>query len=114
MKPAVVIKPATPVETIVDVLPLVHHVLIMSVEPGFGGQHFMPASLDKLRHLVELRSQLGLSYRIEVDGGITDETVASVVEAGADLLVAGTAVFEGGHAERNGRELLRLARLAAG
>ena len=114
MKPAVVIKPATPVETIIDVLPLVHHVLIMSVEPGFGGQHFMPASLDKLRHLVELRSQLGLGYRIEVDGGITDETVASVVGAGADLLVAGTAVFEGGHAERNGRELLRLARSAAG
>src|SRR6185369_8060720 len=69
MEPAVVINPATRVELIRDVLPMVHHVLVMSVNPGFGGQNFIPFSLDKIRRLHQLRRELGLSYRIEVDGG---------------------------------------------
>ena len=112
MRPAVVINPATPVETLIEVLPMVHHVLVMSVNPGFGGQKFLPLALDKIEHLAELRAEMGLNYRIEVDGGVAHETVARVVEAGADMLVAGSAVFSGGRAEQNARELLRLAREA--
>src|SRR4051794_7896425 len=114
MRPAVVINPATRVDLLVDILPMVHHVLIMSVNPGFGGQEFIPFSLDKIRRLAELRQELGLAFRIEVDGGVAHDTVARVVQAGADLLVAGNAVFGEGHAERDGRALLSAARMAAG
>lgn len=114
MKPAVVINPATPVDFLVEILPMVHHVLVMSVNPGFGGQSFIPFSLDKIRRLYELRRELGLSYRIEVDGGVAHDTIARVVEAGADLLVAGNAVFGDGHPEKHARELLMAARVAAG
>jgi ribulose-phosphate 3-epimerase len=113
MQPAVVINPATPVELLRPILGLVHHVLVMSVNPGFGGQKFILYSLKKLRQLRELRQELGLSYRIEVDGGVAHDTVAAVVEAGAELLVAGNAVFGGGKAEQNARELLAAARKAA-
>lgn len=114
MKPAVVLNPATRVNLIIDILPMVHHVLIMSVNPGFGGQEFIPFSLDKIRQLTELRQELGLAFRIEVDGGVAHDTVARVVQAGADLLVAGNAVFGAGEAERDARELLAAAREAAG
>jgi ribulose-phosphate 3-epimerase len=113
MEPGVVINPATPVEVILPVLPMVHHVLVMSVNPGFGGQKFIPFSLNKIRRLKELRQDLGLTFRIEVDGGVDAETIASVVTAGADLLVAGSAVFDGGRAEHQARRLLELARKAA-
>ena len=116
MKPAVVVNPATPVETLIEVLPMVHHVLVMSVNPGFGGQKFLPLALDKIEHLVELREEMGLNFRIEVDGGVAHDTVASVVEAGADMLVAGSAVFAPGdqaQTERNARGFLALARAAA-
>ncbi len=112
MRPAVVINPATPVEMLIEVLPMVHHVLVMSVNPGFGGQQFLPLALDKIEHLAELRTEMGLNYRIEVDGGIAHDTVARVVEAGADMLVAGSAVFSPGRTEENARELLRSAREA--
>jgi ribulose-phosphate 3-epimerase len=114
MKPAVVLNPATPVDLIRDILPMLHHVLIMSVNPGFGGQEFIPFSLDKIRRLAEIRHQLGLAFRIEVDGGVAHDTVAQVVQAGADLLVAGNAVFGAGHPEHNARALLAAARKAAG
>ncbi|MGB7549295.1 MAG: ribulose-phosphate 3-epimerase [Terracidiphilus sp.] len=114
MKPGVVLNPATRVNLLVDILPMVHHVLIMSVNPGFGGQSFIPFSLQKIRHLAELRQQLGLAFRIEVDGGVAHDTVAQVVQAGADLLVAGNAVFGAGHPERDARALLVAARAAAG
>ncbi len=113
MEPAVVINPATKVELLIPVLGMVHHVLVMSVNPGFGGQRFIPYSLNKIRRLKELRQELGLSYRIEVDGGVAHDTVNSVVEAGAELLVAGNAVFGGGHAERDARALLDAAQRAA-
>ena len=113
MKPGVVLNPATPVDLLIPVLPMLHHVLVMSVNPGFGGQKFIPYSLTKIRQLRELRASMGLSYRIEVDGGVAHETIAQVVEAGAELLVAGSAVFGEGHAERDGRALLEAGREAA-
>ncbi len=114
MKPAVVINPATRVDLIQQILPMVHHVLIMSVNPGFGGQEFIPFSLDRIRRLAEMRQEMGLTFRIEVDGGVAHDTVAQVVQAGADLLVAGNAVFGAGHAERDAHALLTAAREAAG
>jgi ribulose-phosphate 3-epimerase len=110
VQPAVVINPATPVETLIEVLPMVHHVLVMSVNPGFGGQKFLPLALDKIAYLAELREALDLNFRIEVDGGIANDTVADVVEAGADMLVAGSAIFHSGKAEQNARKFLELAR----
>jgi ribulose-phosphate 3-epimerase len=112
MEPGVVINPATRVDLLYDVLPMLHHVLVMSVNPGFGGQKFIPFSLDKIRHLRELRAERNLSFRIEVDGGVAHDTVASVVEAGAELLVAGSAVFDGNNPAQNARELLDAARSA--
>lgn len=111
--PGVVINPATPVETLIEVLPMIHYVLVMSVNPGFGGQKFLPLAVNKIAHLAELRKEMGLNFRIEVDGGVAHDTVASVVQAGAELLVAGSAVFEKGRTEQNATELLRLARAAA-
>jgi ribulose-phosphate 3-epimerase len=112
MEPAVVINPATRVDFLVEILPMVHHVLVMSVNPGFGGQKFIPFSLDKIRRLAELRAELHLNFRIEVDGGVAHDTIASVVEAGADLLVAGSAVFDSGHPEKETRALLAMAKEA--
>ena len=114
MKPAVVLNPATRVDLILDILPMLHHVLIMSVNPGFGGQKFIEFSLDKIRHLAELRKKLGLAFKIEVDGGVAHDTVERVVQAGAELLVAGNAVFGAGRAEEDARALLAAARKAAG
>lgn len=117
MAPGVVLNPATPVEMVFEVLPMVHHVLVMSVNPGFGGQKFLPRSVDRIRHLARLRQELGLNYRIEVDGGIAHDTVASVVQAGADMLVAGSAIFaprdaDPGQTEANAQDFLRVARSA--
>lgn len=114
MKPAVVLNPATRVELIRDILPMLHHVLIMSVNPGFGGQEFIPFALDKIRRVAQLRQEMGLAFKIEVDGGVAHDTVAQVVQAGAELLVAGNAVFGSGQAERDARDLLAAARKAAG
>jgi ribulose-phosphate 3-epimerase len=114
MKPGVVLNPATRVDLIEEILPMLHHVLIMSVNPGFGGQQFIPFSLNKIRQLADLRQKLGLAFRIEVDGGVAHDTVAQVVQAGADLLVAGNAVFGAGKPEQDARALLAAARKAAG
>ena len=89
----VVINPATPVETLSEVLDIVDYVLVMSVNPGFGGQQFIPATLGKMRKLAEIRAARGYSYRIEVDGGVALDTIGEVVRAGAEILVAGNAVF---------------------
>jgi ribulose-phosphate 3-epimerase len=111
-KPAVVINPATPVHMVDEVLEMVHHVLVMSVNPGFGGQKFIPGALQKIKTLAEVRAELGLSYRIEVDGGVALDTVGDVVRAGADLLVAGNAVFGHGDIRENAGKLLQAARSA--
>lgn len=109
----VVLNPATPVETLSEILPEVDFVLVMSVNPGFGGQKFIPRSLGKIRHLAELRARQGLSFRIEVDGGIGLDTITEAVQAGAEVLVAGNAVFGRGDSGANVQQLLRAARSAA-
>jgi len=109
----VVINPATPVAAIGEVLDVVDYVLVMSVNPGFGGQKFIPNALHKMRQLNEIRAERGLSFRIEVDGGIGLDTVSDVVRAGAEILVAGNAVFGSGDPRRNVAELLKAAREAA-
>ena len=109
----VVINPATPVETLSEVLPIVDYVLVMSVNPGFGGQQFIPASLEKMRKLAELRADRGYSYRIEVDGGVALDTVSDIVRAGAEILVAGNAVFGSGDPKANAAALLDAARSAS-
>ena len=105
----VVINPATPVEALSEVLDIVDYVLVMSVNPGFGGQKFIPAAVHKIRRLADLRADRGLNYRIEVDGGIGLDTVAEVVRAGAEILVAGNAVFGAGDPTSNARKLLKAA-----
>jgi ribulose-phosphate 3-epimerase len=112
MKAGVVLNPATRVDLIIEILPMVHHVLIMSVNPGFGGQEFIPFSLDKILSLARLRRALRLKFKIEVDGGVAHDTVAAIVQAGAELLVAGNAVFGAGQPERDARALLAAARKA--
>ncbi len=87
------IKPATPAEALREVLPLVDLVLVMSVEPGFGGQSFIPGSLDKIRALRAMIHEQGLGTIVEVDGGISARNAREVFDAGADALVAGSAVF---------------------
>lgn len=92
-KAGVSIKPATPPEVLRDILPLVDLVLVMSVEPGFGGQSFMPASFEKIRQLRTMARERGLDTIIEVDGGISSHNARELYEAGADVLVAGSSVF---------------------
>ena len=103
----VVINPATPVETLSEVLDIVDYVLVMSVNPGFGAQKFIPSTLHKMRRLADIRRQRGLQYRIEVDGGVSLETIADVVHAGAEILVAGNAVFGKGDPKKNAEALLK-------
>jgi ribulose-phosphate 3-epimerase len=108
----VVLNPATPVETLSEVLYLLDYILVMSVNPGFGGQNFIPNSLEKIRKLAALRNARGLDFRIEVDGGVSLETITSVVKAGAEILVAGNAVFGKGNPTSNTQNLLQAARNA--
>jgi len=103
----VVINPATPVDSLSEVLDIVEYVLVMSVNPGFGAQQFIPSTLHKMRQLAEIRNRRNLAYRIEVDGGVALETVADVVRAGAEILVAGNAVFGSGDPKRNAEALLK-------
>jgi ribulose-phosphate 3-epimerase len=111
-QPAVVINPATPVHMLDEVLDMVHHVLVMSVNPGFGAQKFIAGSLNKIKTLAEVRESLGLTFRIEVDGGVALDTVGDIVHAGAELLVAGNAVFGHGDIRENAKKLLAAARAA--
>ena len=105
----VVVNPATPVEMLSEVLDIVDYVLVMSVNPGFGAQEFIPGSLHKIRRLVQLREERRLNYRIEVDGGISTTTVGEVVKAGVEILVAGNAVFGHGDPKSNAQKLLKAA-----
>ncbi|MGB9073371.1 MAG: ribulose-phosphate 3-epimerase [Terriglobales bacterium] len=109
----VVINPATPVETLSEVLEIVDYVLVMSVNPGFGAQKFIPATLGKMRKLADIRGARGYSYRIEVDGGVAMKTVGDIVRAGAEILVAGNAVFGQGDPGQNAQALLEAARSAS-
>ncbi|ABF39079.1 ribulose-5-phosphate 3-epimerase [Candidatus Koribacter versatilis Ellin345] len=108
----VVINPATPVETLSEVLDIVDYVLVMSVNPGFGAQPFIPATLHKVRKLVALRNQGGTNFRIEIDGGMALDTIGEAIRAGVEIVVAGNAVFGKGDPAENARELLKAANSA--
>jgi len=95
-KAGVSLNPATPAMAIEPVLDMLDLVLLMSVNPGFGGQRFIPAVLDKIKQMRRLIDQSGRAIELEVDGGINRETAPAVIAAGADVLVAGTATFQGG------------------
>ena len=111
-KAGVTMNPATPISTIEHVIDLVDLILIMSVNPGFGGQTFIPAALDKLR---DVRTLVGARpIDIEVDGGVTAQNAADVVRAGANVLVAGSAVFKGGNYKANIAAIQQAAALARG
>jgi ribulose-phosphate 3-epimerase len=110
VRPGVVLNPATPLGTLEEILPEVGYVLIMSVNPGFGGQRFIPASLDKIRRLATVLRERRLTAQIEVDGGVDVSNARSLVEAGAEILVAGSAVFGRGEAEADARRLVEACR----
>ena len=109
VKAGVVVNPATPVQTLGEVLDIVDYVLVMSVNPGFGGQKFIPGALEKVRKLGTMRNAKGLDYRIEIDGGVSLNNVAEIAKAGAEILVAGNAVFGKGNVKDNVRNLLKAA-----
>lgn len=108
-KAGVVLNPATPVHTLDDVLGLADFVLVMSVNPGYGGQKFIPGALHKVRQLDQIRRQRNLSYVIEIDGGVDQTNVAEISEAGCDWFVAGTSVFRSESPATTVRELHALA-----
>jgi len=108
-RPGVVLNPATPLGSIEEALPFVDYVLVMSVNPGFGGQSFIATSLDKISRLRSMIDARGLKVHIEVDGGIGLSNVANVVRHGAEWIVAGSAVFGKGDPEEATRELRRKA-----
>lgn len=95
MKAGLSLNPATPVDSIMEVLQLVDMVLVMSVNPGFGGQAFIPDSLNKIKALKKYKDENGFDFDIEVDGGINKENLKEVLEAGANVIVSGTSIFKG-------------------
>jgi ribulose-phosphate 3-epimerase len=107
VKAGVALNPGTPIATVEEVLPDLDLVLVMSVNPGFPAQSFIHASLDKLRRIRQLIDDLGISVELEVDGGINQTTAASVVEAGASVLVAGSAVFNDSESVQQAMNRLR-------
>jgi len=109
VRAGVALNPATPLATLDEILPELDYVLVMSVNPGFGGQKFIPAALDKIRRLRRLIQDRGLKAQIEVDGGVDVGNIRSLVEAGAEVLVAGSAVFGHGDPESAARRLLEAA-----
>jgi ribulose-phosphate 3-epimerase len=92
-KPGLVINPATSLSHLDHVMHKLHHILLMSVNPGFGGQQFIPQSLDKLKQIKQLIIQSGYNIRLEIDGGVKVDNIRSIAEAGADMFVAGSAIF---------------------
>ena len=106
----VAVNPATPLAALEEILPDLDYVVVMSVNPGFSGQKFLPGSLDKVRRLRAQIADRGLRVRIEVDGGVDITNVRALSEAGADILVAGQAVYGAGDAERDARRLVEAAR----
>jgi len=92
-KPGLVFNPATPLQHLDHVMHKLHHILLMSVNPGFGGQSFIPNSLDKLKQTRTLIDQSGFDIRLEIDGGVKVDNIRAIAEAGADMFVAGSAIF---------------------
>src|SRR4051812_44383047 len=112
LKAGVVINPATPIGALTEVLELVDYVLVMSVNPGFGGQKFIPNVLEKLRKLAAIRAAIHQDFMIEVDGGVTINNIAEVVQAGAEIIVTGSAIFGMGDPKINTERLLKAAKEA--
>jgi ribulose-phosphate 3-epimerase len=108
-KAGVVINPATSLYHLEEALQFADYVLVMSVNPGFGGQEFIPTSVEKVRRLRRMIEERGLPARIEIDGGIGPENIAACAAAGAEIFVAGTSVFGHGDPTRSVRELLAAA-----
>lgn len=102
----IAINPATPIEMLSEALPYADFVLLMSVNPGFGGQTFIPTMLDKLSRLKAMIDDRGLKVRIEIDGGIDGSNIREIVAAGAEIIVAGSAVFGGGNARESVADLI--------
>jgi ribulose-phosphate 3-epimerase len=92
-KPGLVFNPATPLQHLEHVMHKLHHILLMSVNPGFGGQFFIPQSLDKLKQARAIIEQSGFDIRLEIDGGVKVDNIRAIAEAGADMFVAGSAIF---------------------
>jgi ribulose-phosphate 3-epimerase len=109
VRPGVAVNPATPLSTLDEILPELDYVLVMSVNPGFGGQKFLPPSLDKIRRLRDRIRERGLAVQIEVDGGVDAGNVKKLVSAGAEVLVAGNAVYGTGDPEAAARRLIGAA-----
>jgi ribulose-phosphate 3-epimerase len=105
----VVINPSTPVAALDEVLDVADYVLVMSVNPGFGGQRFIPNALKKARQLTQLRRERGLQFHIEIDGGVTLDNLADVVTAGCEWIVAGSTVF---HSVNPGDTIRRMQQIA--
>lgn len=105
VKVGITLNPATPVSVLRHILPKLDLVLIMSVNPGFGGQSFIPYTLDKVRELREMAREVNPGLLIEIDGGMSTTTIRSAVEAGVDVVVAGSAVYKDGEIEKNIRAL---------
>jgi ribulose-phosphate 3-epimerase len=110
VRPGVALNPSTPLSTLEEILPEVDFVLLMSVNPGFSFQTFLPATLDKIRRLHRTIAERGLAAKIQVDGGINLQNVRSVVDAGVEIVVAGAAAFGGGDPEAATRALREAAR----
>jgi len=109
VKAGISINPDTDVNVLLPILDQLDMVLIMSVFPGFGGQEFIPSALDKIRTLKDIRKEKGLSFEIEVDGGITPENIQQALEAGADIIVAGSSIFKQRDVEQATRDFVNLA-----
>lgn len=105
VKVGIVLNPATPVSLIKDIIPQIDMVLIMSVNPGFGGQKFIPYTVNKIKEVNELRQELNKDLLIEIDGGIGVNNIKEVVDAGCDVIVAGSAVFRNNEIDKNIKDL---------
>ncbi len=112
VRAGVVLNPATPVEVLEDILYLADYVLIMSVNPGFEGQQFIPNALNKIRRLDRQRRERGLGFSIEIDGGVSRANTAEIVRAGCDWLVAGSAVFHSADPASTVKEMQQIAESA--
>lgn len=108
-KSGVAINPATPLSSLEEALPFADYVVLMSVNPGFGGQKFIYTSIDKLRRLKALINAGGFETRIEIDGGVKVDNISSIVESGAEIVVAGSAVFDGGNPAQAVKKLIEAA-----
>jgi ribulose-phosphate 3-epimerase len=109
VRPGVAINPSTALSTLEEILPEIDFVLVMSVNPGFAGQTFLPPVLDKIRRLHRVIAERGLPVKIQVDGGVHRGNIRSVVDAGVDIVVAGASAFAGGDPEASARGLIEAA-----